>query len=85
MGTKAKQINDMTVGIEFPQGMTPFGKAVLERPENIKEITYLVSMACGKEMQIKYLIAETQGQPMTKEENLQNFAHQSDIPFNIIE
>ena len=85
MGTKAKQINDMTVGIEFPKGMTPFGKAVLERPENIKEITYLVSMACGKEMQIKYLIAETQGQPMTKEENLQNFAHQSDIPFNIIE
>ena len=26
MNTKAKEINDMTVGIEFPNGMTSFGK-----------------------------------------------------------
>lgn len=85
-GSKAKEINDMTVGIEFPNGMTSFGKAVLEKQENIREISSLVSMACGKEMQIKYL-TQTVGQnhPITKEENLQNFANESDIPFNIIE
>ena len=85
-GSKAKELNDMTVGIEFPNGMTSFGKAVLEKQENIREISNLVSIACGKEMQIKYL-TQTVGtnQPITKEENLQNFANESDIPFNIIE
>ena len=48
MNTKAKEINDMTVGIEFPNGMTSFGKTVLEKPENIREISNLVSIACGK-------------------------------------
>ena len=45
----------MTIGIEFPKGLTPFGKAVLEKPENIKELTDLVSIACGKQMQYKIL------------------------------
>ena len=65
--------------------MTPFGKAVLEKPENIREITNLVSIACGKEMQIKYLAQGSEQHQITKEENLQNFAKESDIPFNIIE
>ena len=85
MGTTAKEINDMTVGIEFPNGMTSFGKAVLEKQENIREISNLVSMACGKEMQIKYLTQEKKQHTMTNEENLQNFAKESDIPFNIID
>ena len=54
-GTKANEINDMTVGIEFPNGMSAFDRTVLEKPENIKEISTLVSMACGKPMQIKYI------------------------------
>ncbi len=85
MGTTAKEINDMTVGIEFPNGMTSFGKAVLEKQENIREISNLVSMACGKEMQIKYLTQVEKPHTMTNEENLQNFANESDIPFHIIE
>ncbi len=85
MGTKAKELNDMTVGIEFPNGMSSFGKTVLEKQENIREISNLVSMACGKEMQIKYIAPEQQSHAMTNEENLQNFANQSDIPFHIIE
>ena len=55
MNTKAEEINDMTVGIKFPNGLSAFGKTVLEKQENIKEISTLVSMACGKEMQIKYI------------------------------
>ena len=85
MGTKAKQINDMTVGIEFPHGMTAFGKAVLEKQENIRDISNLVSIACGKQMQIKYITQNKDIHQMTNEENLQNIAKDSDIPFNIID
>ncbi len=84
LGTKAKEINDMTVGIEFPNGMTSFGKTVLEKQENIREISNLVSIACGKEMQIKYIEKNNQVHQISQEETLQNLANQSDIPFNII-
>ncbi len=85
MGTSAKEINDMTVGIEFPNGMTSFGKTILEKQENIRELSKLVSIACGKEMQIKYLTPEIKAKQMSKEENLKKFASESDIPFNIVE
>ena len=85
MNTKATELTDMTVGIEFPNGMTSFGKTVLEKPENIREISNLVSIACGKEMQIKYISTNNIVHQLTNEEDLQNLANQSDIPFNIIE
>lgn len=86
IGTTATELNDMTVGIEFPKGISPFGKTVLEKQENIREIANLVSIACGKEMQIKYLMkSQDATAPMTEEENLQELAKQSNIPFNIIE
>ena len=76
----------MTVGIEFPKGMTAFGKTVLEKQENIREISRLVSIASGKEMQIKYITSqENKAKNISSEENIQNFANQSDIPFNIID
>ncbi len=84
LGTSAKEINDMTVGIEFPNGMTSFGKTVLEKQENIREISNLVSIACGKEMQIKYIEKNNQVHQISQEESLQNLANESDIPFNII-
>lgn len=86
MGTTVKELNDMTVGIEFPNGMSSFGKAVLEKQENIREISNLVSIANGKEMQIKYITKDAaEMHQLTNEENLQNFANESNIPFNIIE
>ena len=86
VNTKAEQINDKTVGIKFPKGITAFGKAVLEKQENIKEISNLVSMACGKDIQIKY-ISDTQGQVVehNPEDDIQRLAKESDIPFNIID
>ena len=84
-GTKITPINDMTVGIEFPNGMNSFGKTVLERQENIKEISTLVSMACGKPMQIKYISGNNSVHKVTNEESLKNLANESDIPFNVIE
>lgn len=85
INTKAKEINDMTVGIEFPNGLTSFGRTVLQKQENIKEISDLVSIACGKEMHIKYLEGTTQEVQLTNEQNIQQLANESDIPFQVIE
>ena len=84
MNTKAREINDMTVGIEFPNGLTSFGKTVLEKPENIKELTNLVSMASGKPMNIKY-ITNISIPKETNEPNIKEIANESDIPFHVIE
>ena len=86
MNTNAEQINDSTVEIKFKNGMTSFGKAVLEKQENIKEISNLVSMACGKNVQIKY-VSDMQNKVITHnpEDDIQQIANDSDIPFNIIE
>ena len=86
VNTRAEEINDMTVGIKFPNGLSAFGKTVLEKQENIKEISTLVSIACGKEMQIKY-IPEAQNQVVQSnpEDDIQKLAKDSDIPFNIVE
>ena len=84
MNTRAREINDMTVGIEFPNGLTSFGKTVLEKQENIKEITNLVSMASGKPMNIKY-ITNVGNVEETKEPNIKSIANDSDIPFHVIE
>ena len=87
MNSNATEINDMTVGINFPKGLTPFGKAILEKTENIAELEKRISMEFGKPMKIKYI--EESKQNITKshkEENaIQNFAQNLDLPFNIIE
>ena len=87
MQTKAIEVNDMTVGIQFPNGLSAFGKTVLEKQENIREISNLVSMACGKEMQIKYIegTSARDNSSMSVEDNIKNFANEADIPFNVIE
>lgn len=84
MNTRAREINDMTVGIEFPNGLTSFGKTVLEKQENIKEITNLVSIASGKPMNIKY-VTNVGNVGETKEPNIKSIANESDIPFQVIE
>ncbi len=86
LNTNAVEINDMTVGIEFPKGITPFGKTVLEKPENKMEISNQVSIACGKTMQIKYIDAKPHDAGEVSEESeLSNFASKFDIPFDVIE
>lgn len=55
INTTAKEINDLTLGIEFPNGLTAFGKTVLEKPENMQELVKQVSIKSGKEMRIKLI------------------------------
>ena len=85
LNTNAVEINDMTVGIEFPEGITPIGKTVLDNVESISEISKQVSVACGKPMQIKYIDTKPQGtDDITEETELSNLANGFDIPFDII-
>lgn len=86
LNTNAVEVNDMTVGIEFTKGITPFGKTVLEKPENKMEISKQVSIACGKEMQVKYIDVKPQDlNEVTEEQELSNFANEFDIPFDVID
>ncbi len=55
VNTKGIMLDDMTVGIEFPNGLTSFGKGVIEKPENMAELKRLVSIECQKDMRIKLL------------------------------
>ena len=85
LNTNAVEINDMTVGIEFPNGLTPFAKSVLEKQENINELSRLVSMEYGREMKVK-IAPNMQNEAKQKEVNpIENMANNLDIPFNIID
>lgn len=86
MNTTAKEINENTIGIEFLNELTPFGKTVLESNENLREICDLVSQACGKPMNVKYIdnnIYEVVDK--SNEKILSEFADGNGIPFSITE
>ena len=85
INTNAVEINDMTLGIQFPGGITSFGKTVLERPENKQELTKQISMAYGKEMHIKYIDTKPQELVTNEEQELSKFAGGYDIPFDVVE
>ena len=83
VNTNIQEINDMTIGINFPNGMTPFGKTVLEKKENISELSKLISIELGKEMQIKYISNQ---KPVENHNNtLEEMASSIDLPINIID
>ena len=85
MNSVANEINDMTVGISFPKGLTPFGKTILEKSENINEIEKRISMAFGKPMRIKY-IEQMEEQPKEKAKNsIESLAQDLDLPLNIVD
>ena len=84
--TRAVQMNDLIVGIQFPKGINTFEKTVLDKQENIKEITNLVSMSCGKAMQIKYIdMSSNLNINNSVEDDIKNLAKESDIPFEVID
>jgi DNA polymerase-3 subunit gamma/tau len=83
VNTKAKQKDDLTLEVIFPNGLTKFGKDLLSRPENMQEIVKLVSMECGKEMRIKYIDASEYVEK--KEDSIEEMVKKLDVPINIIE
>ena len=58
---------------------------VLEKPENKQELIKQVSVACGKEMNIKFIDTKPQVQEASEEQEISNFANGFDIPFDVVE
>lgn len=85
INTVAKEINDMTIGIEFKGKLTDFGKKVLEQAENRKELERLVSLEYGKEMAIRFLNNEEAKNLKTQSHNIAEVANDLDIAINIID
>ena len=81
-GTVAKEINDMTLAIEFPNGMTEVAKEFLERPDNKMNLQKTITMAAGKDMQVKFIDCKPQEDEFSN--GFESFASHSDIPFNVI-
>ena len=80
--SNAIELNDMTVGISFPDGLTPFGKSVIGKSENITEISNLISMEYGKPMQIRLI---DNNNAKSNDNSIDNLAKGLDLPLNIIE
>ena len=73
----------MTVGINFEKGITPFGKAILEKPENMGEIVKQVSIELGKPMRV--ILIDNNDEIMSKADNFNSIEKDIDMPINIID
>ena len=76
INSRGIMIDDMTVGIEFPNGLNSFGRSVIERPENMAEIKRLVSLECKKDMKIKLIDKKS-------EENKKNQSNEFNIGIDV--
>ena len=82
MNTTATEVNDMTVGIVFQNGITPFGRSILDKPESVNELTKLVSLEYGKPMQVRYIDAKN---PEQTKDVLGELTSEIGMPINIID
>lgn len=87
INTEAVEINDMTVGIRFHNGLNSFRKELLQKPENMNVLTKEISVVCGKPMQIKLEDASTQKPKIApiQEENTKKAEEQKDTEEDILE
>ena len=80
--SNAVELNDMTIGISFPEGLTPFGKSVIGKSENVTELNRLISMEYGKPMQIRLI---NNNNVQANENSIDSIVKGLDLPLNIIE
>ena len=81
-GTIAREVNDMTLEIEFPNGMNSATKEFLHRPDTMQDLRETVHLACGKEMQIKFV--DNKKDEEVQVNDFEKFISGTDLPFNII-
>ena len=84
IGTRAKKIDDMTIGIEFPGKLSEFTKKVLNEYENKALIEKLISNEEGNVMRVKYLGTSEESSNKSND-NLQDLANKLNISINIID
>lgn len=82
MNTTATEVNDMTVGIVFPNGITPFGRSILDKPESVNELTKVVSLELGKPMQVRYIDAK---HPEQAKDIVGEITKEIGMPINVID
>ena len=82
MNTTATEVNDMTGGIVFQNGITPFGRSILDKPESVNELTKIVSMELGKTMQVRYIDAK---HPEESRDIVGEITKEIDMPVNVID
>ena len=77
----------MSIGISFPEGINPFKKSILENPENINELSRIVSMEYGKDMKVKIIesIDSLPKKEQKDESQIENMANELNIPINIVD
>lgn len=80
--TIAKQVNDMTLAIEFPNGMNEMTKKYLEMPENKMNLKNIIHKAVGKEMQIKFVDTKIH-QNENKLSGFEDFANNAGIQYKV--
>ena len=81
--SSANEINDMTVGINFEKGLTPFRKEILEKPENMSEIVKQVSIELGKPMRV--VLVDNNDEIVSKTDSFNDLSKGLDVPINIID
>ena len=82
MNTTATEVNDMTVGIVFQNGITPFGQSILDKPESVNELTKLISLEYGKPMQVRYIDAKN---PEKTKDVIGELTSEIGMPINVID
>ena len=85
--SKAIELNDMTIGISFSDGINAFRKTIFGKPENINEIAKSFSMEYGKDMKVRIIenIDSIPKKVDDKEKEIENMAGNLDIPVNVID
>ena len=81
-GTTAYEVNDMQLEINFPNGINKLTKEFLSRPDTKQDLRESVHLACGKEMQIKFV--DNNVSPQDEQNEFEKFMGNNDLPFNII-
>ncbi len=82
-GTKAYEVNDMQLEIDFPNGMSKVAKEFLSRPDTKQNLRETIHLAVGKEMQIKYIDEKSENN--TEQNEFEKFiGNNNELPFNII-
>ena len=82
LNTTATELNDTTVGIVFPDGITPFGRSVLDKPESISALSKVISMEFGKTMQVRYIDAK---HPEQTKDIVGEISKEMGMPINVID
>ena len=63
LNTNAVEINDMTIGIEFPNGITSFNQKILDDVTNQNEIIKEIFKLTGKQINLRFKDGKVQAKP----------------------